>query len=285
MGNNTYDFPTFGNCFKQDIKCIDYHLMDDYLNKMENMMKKRKVIWDEFLIENNIDEQYLISLTNLNYYEGERIVLGYISHLDGLGSKESDVDLYAFCRGDDKKDRIINMHNYKNILIDIEYWNLDGFLNDIKKKEYRKDIDLLKIIQRINSGIVICGNSDSFLKIIEEIDIRKEIILYYNNLSNAFYDDAVKMYNSKNYYSALLCAKNALNYAAGGHNAIKGIANLKEKWIPRILIDNIDDVDDKFVKRYLFYLTNGINDKEELQCYLKDLLEFTSECLVTNEFF
>lgn len=246
---------------------------------------------------NNILNEHNLTLADLEKeFEGELVIL-YSSKIEGLGTKDSDIDVYVI------KDSIADIEavrtfptnkvvikQIKGLNLDIEYWEYNTVkrLIDENSSEDMGKVDLnsLKIIQRFKIGYMFGPDErkNELNNMIIKFPLKKQTYKYFKLLANSELDDAVSLLNANYLFSALKCMRNALDYSIACYNTIFISINLKEKWIPTILEKALNE-DNYLVEEY----KNKIlcDSSKPLQQQLTDMASLIqnilSECEVENE--
>lgn len=248
-----------------------------------------KHIFKNRLFECNIDENDIVlAIEDLD--KNDAIVI-YTSHLEGLGTKDSDFDIYVISDRDKnlswfRDNGVFKVQNklIKNKYFDIEYWKLDDIEKIIQKNNSEDigslSIDSLKLIQRLFIGVKI-NNTEMTNKLIEKLEesnFKKQVIKLYTVYANSDLEDAINLFNSKEYPCALKCARDALDNAIAALNAKNNFPNLKSKWIPKIFINN-KGYTKKNLETYLrLQIMTSINN-DNIHDHIEEMLEFTQNIL------
>lgn len=152
----------------------------------------------------------------------------------------------------------VNLIQVGDLDLDIEYWTVESIENILQKfvdsKGLSGNYSDLKILLRIFYGYFLYSNdiSNRLQDLLKSHDL---LTLIKNRVSieaRSLYDEAVKMYEVDEKILALDCARRCLWECASYVNTYYGKANLKQKWISKIFIDN-----------------NGFGHKELLENYMK----------------
>ena len=205
------------------------------------MITTKKNIIKDRLVENNIEVKKL--LDEIIVFDEGFIVL-YTSQIDGLGSAESDFDVYVVSCQEQGMDLPEGKSVFINgIEFDIEYHCLSGIVCFFANYNGgHVDLRYLSFLLRILNGDVIHSSDSNVVNISEYIDINKirrmgvETYLYF---ARGSYDDALKMYNLTEHVSGLVLARNALTSITMAINVINDDYVFKEKWQCRQLKTNV----------------------------------------------
>jgi len=231
----------------------------------------------ERLSKNEIQLNDILSEVELN---SNCIVVIYTSHLNGLGSDESDFDVYVVFEDSNQMSTISRKVAVviKGIEIDIEYY----VINEISEflESNRTDIgatNFLSFLLRLMTGEIIYNsfsNIVNFQKLVDVDRMEKMGIETFWLSSLGIYDDALKMYNQSDYVSGIVLARNALNYITMAINIINKDYVFKQKWAYRLLKRTLGE-DHEYVKKYLKFTLGEVSDPartlEELLFYIQTL--------------
>lgn len=168
---------------------------------------------------------------------GKFEIFTYISQFDGVGNKDSDFDVYVIT--DKNYSYPVEMIKIKSANCDIEYWEISELVeiaNRIDSNNYK----YLKLLKKLSNAIPITSmdSMPNVTDFIQNIDVDDLVYSYFKALSNAEYDDAVRMYNNKEYIACLCCCQRTINYWMASVNAKNKKANLNLKWANKIFIEN-----------------------------------------------
>jgi len=251
-----------------------------------NSISKDEIL-SERLASINIELGEIADAIDKESIVDEYIVFAYTSQFDGLGTKESDIDIYVLCdklplaSSVSKGLQSVGMVNIRGTLIDIEYWLINDVLSIIADKKKLVYYDYLKLLHRLLSSVIIFG-TDKGVKIQEAISdchIETCISSYYSKLAKSYFDDALKMYNTSHFESSIICGRLSLMYAIAMYNASHGKANMKEKWIARILCDNNGFGSKEVLARFLDIMIYSCAATSNIEMYCESILEFISDIL------
>jgi hypothetical protein len=227
--------------------------------------------------------------------DSQSAVFIYTSHLEGLGTNDSDFDIYVL---DDKQRDSGFQRTYKNSkvqiailngkMLDIEYWHnndiqrLINNINDSKNQGF--DIEELKLLHRLKTGVVVNGfELATMIKtFINKSKLQEKIMLFYITFAKSELVDAISMYNAGELLCAWRCVRISLDYAIGALNAKHGNTNLKMKWIPKIFEFNHGYENILYNKFYELYVYSDINE-ENLSLKTEELIEFVQDILIKVE--
>lgn len=230
-------------------------------------------------------------LSNIKKTKHKQSIFVYTSHLEGLGTKDSDFDIYVLSESmpDIKFSRDydhykVHITTVKDMLLDVEYWNISDVYNlidDINNLNYTKlDMEELKLIHRLRVGEIISELEIGMQikTLIENSKLREHVLKLYVLYANSELEDAINMYNSREYICALKCARNSLENAIGALNAKNGISNLKPKWIPKIFLNN-NGYNEEILNKYLKYQIYSNVDKGSIDSFVEEIIEFIQNIL------
>lgn len=228
---------------------------------------------------------------------GENPVVVYTTHMDGLGVRYSDFDVYVLTeKMEYVKDAVKRRNHYVKMItfdseyygvgdipylyLDVEYWDYEELNKIIEKVVNRKEfvVDEIKLLYRLRAGE--CINSNMPIELvtkIKEIQLDKYVADKYADYGDQALHDCISLYQNKDYYGTLLCGRQAINYAITGLNAKNGKINLNiEKWSSRIFIlaNGYGKYLDKY-KKFLF--DNLLRDDAESNLY--NLIIFVQDIL------
>lgn len=227
-------------------------------------------------------------------------VLLYTSFLEGLGNKNSDIDVYVFLE-DEQNFKNRNMRRYGNCLgievirvgeieLDVEYWSINAVEeligNLINTRGLIGSYEELKLLLRIYHGFFIDNNEVS-KKLLYLLETSNFIELITNRISleaRSYYDDGLKMFEVGEYNLALDCARRALWECASLLNAINGKPNLKSKWISKIYIDNKGFGNQELLERYINLQIYSTVNKQNLSTVILDMFSLIQDMLNSTVF-
>lgn len=261
------------------------------------MIIKEKII-DEVLKNNKLSMEIISE--NLSYSEENSVILLYTSFLEGLGTKNSDIDVYVFLE-DDEIFTDTKMRRYSDCLgvevirineveLDVEYWSITNIENLISKMVSTRGLiasyEELKLLLRIYHGFIVKHNKLS-QRILDLIENSEFIELIANRIAleaRSYYDDSLKMFESKEYILSLDCARRALWECVSLLNAKNGKPNLKSKWISKIYIDNEGYGNKDFLERYMKCQVYSNINKNNLIDRLNDMFLLIQDMLNESVF-
>lgn len=242
-------------------------------------------ILKERLEECNITIESILENIILN--TSNTTVFVYTSHLEGLGTKDSDFDVYVLCESipdeiarTNHVEPIVKNLVIEDTLIDIEYWTIsqiDSLINKLTLNDSSMMIDQLKILNRLKVGEILFNeNLGDELKnklLNTEENMKDKVIESFLIGANSYLEDAVHMYNAKEYFCSLSCSYNALEYTIGGVNAKNGFTNLKLKWVPKIFMNN-NGYDKSLLDQYLKYQIYTEINENNIETFAEEKMEF-----------
>lgn len=248
---------------------------------MNNKLKRR-------LDECNIDIDDIIKILEESMSNSIELVVIYTSHMEGLGTQDSDFDIYVISSDIENHEPQIKTYSLNNISLDVEFWSYN-YLNKLFKipNSLSKNKDLLKLFLRLKIGesILSTKKGAEFKLCIDKININSMVAEQYMYMSNSIYEDAVALFDAEEYFSSNRCGRQALDYAVASFNALSGIPNLKDKWIPKIFIDN-NGFNSTFYEEYINIQFYSNQNKENLRSLTDTILNLTqlilNECVFLN---
>lgn len=214
----------------------------------------------------------------------------YSSILEGLGTKESDLDVYLFenklpvrLRANESESTVTIPRKLNNLSIDIKVWEKKYILKLIQKlnseSKFEIDSDELKMLCRIRKGIAIRKEMIMEIKELINVEALTECILrYYILNAQSEFQDASALLKAGELQCALHCARVALHSTIGAYNTSEGVLNVKEKWIPKLFIDN-ENIDKKIKDKYIYYQCHITFDNSTIEKNIKDMLNFIRDLL------
>lgn len=223
--------------------------------------------------------------------DDKQAVFVYASQLENLGTKDSDFDVYVLSQNMPNDEFMRSVQNYKiqtellnGKLLDIEYWDITivyELINTINEPSYKKlSSDELKLIHRLKIAEVINENEigNKIKLLIQNSNLKDLVVKQYLLVSNSQLQDAIALYDSQEYISALNCARFALENAIGALNAKNGFTNLKNKWISKIFINN-NGYDKELLNKYLHYQVYCNVNSSNIESFVENILEFTQNII------
>ncbi|MGL5378391.1 hypothetical protein [Clostridium sp.] len=215
-------------------------------------------------------------------FADDSIVILYTSHLEGLGNKSSDLDIYVISKSDNNEINltekrkgekwVTDIKYIKNISLDIEYWNIQdvyNIVNNISDSTKQLNTDYLTFINRLMVGEAINNLSlaNEIKEVISKSNFKKNVLKEMILTSNSWLDDAIKMFNAKEYLCSLLCTNYSLDFALQSNNIKNGIYTLKSKWIPKIAYNIINDKEiyKQYIEIQFFTNINESNIKNHIE--------------------
>lgn len=230
-------------------------------------------------------------IKHIKMLDDNSTVFVYSSHLEGLGTHNSDFDIYVIADRIQELENAVDLGRYtlsraflNGITLDIEYWRTNDILNLIldinsNNKNSKIKVEDLKLLHRLKIGQIIYGDEkgDKIRQAIKNSKLTENALGYYILEAGSLLEDSIALYKSTEYECAYICARNALFYAIGAYNVKCGVTNLRDKWIPKILASiNYDKEKVEICLSYLIY-SNVTRDSiaketEELINYINELL-------------
>lgn len=213
----------------------------------------------------------------------------YTSHVEGLGTANSDFDVYVIMK--DSK-QISNAKFENNVYsetvyingtqLDIEYCKVDyvvELIQRVNKLDMSINVEEIKFLDKFSKGENLNSND---LGIDVQAQIDKDRILagvkqYFIREATSNFRDALDLLEEKELVSTLYCARNALEFAIGIINTSNNYSNVKSKWISKIFLktNKNDELTEKYLRLQIFPEFN----KDDFEEYLEELLEFTQEVI------
>lgn len=221
----------------------------------------------------------------------EQAIFVYISHLENLGTKDSDFDIYVlsenipdaeFAR--EEQNCKVQIAILKGKMLDIEYWSIgyiDKLIENISKfNDSNITIEEIKLIHRLKIAEIIGGDriGNEIKSRIQNSNLSGIVQKKYLLIANSELQDAIALYNSKEYVCALNITRIALENAIGALNAKNGITNLKNKWISKTFMNN-RGYDEKLLNKYLKYQVYCNINENNLGFFVEDMIEFTQDII------
>ncbi len=220
----------------------------------------------------------------------EQAIFVYTSHLEGLGTKSSDFDVYVisenipdgeFSRNEANSKVQTSIINGK--MLDIEYWTMESIekiifnLNNLHYSSVSQDE--LKFLHRLKVSEVIYENNlnTKIKSMIKQNSLTDFVVNIYLIAANSDLQDAIALYESQEYTCALNCARRSLESAIGALNARNGFTNLKRKWASKIFLDNRKLENKQRIDQYLKYQIYCHIEEENLGLFVGDMLEFIQD--------
>lgn len=177
-------------------------------------------------------------------------VVGYTSQIDGFGTKESDLDIYVYSPA---------IHEYRvetislgSVVADIEYVPL-SFLQtlvqrlenlDLDNPETQRDIlgyGLLKQLYRLTVGARL-RETEEFSSLCQRISpdrLKAALIRLHRHAADDAVEDAIRMFESGDYLSAMHVGRKAFDQTALAYLALRGTLVFKVKWTYRALMQTL----------------------------------------------
>lgn len=260
--------------------------------EVKNMNNKyEKIVLDRFS-KHGISIKDVLNKVDVPLDDKTAIFL-YMSEFENLGTKDSDIDVYIIsdhipvknfkrkyldCLG-------VNNLSIKGLEFDIEYWHRDDLLKIVNqyKNGTLMEKSLIKILLRLDFKCTIIDNlyTKMLIDILEKLDIKEYVENFYLVIGTAFYDDAIKLYNAKEYISSLDCCRNALWNVVAAINAQNNFPNLKEKWVSKIFLMHRGYGDEEALKKYYkFQVFPSVPSDEGLISYIEEFLEFINTSMM-----
>ena len=233
-------------------------------------------------------------------------VFVYISAMEGLGTWESDFDVYVLCEalpamlnkpGMDEFNRGSHMQRMCSIdqnalgiknkmsylTIDIEFWpyeQIDKMLTSVLSNK-TANISHIKMLQRIKVGQEIFNSrSHPIVSRIMNSDFSTCSVNTLALFGDADLHDAVTLYNSGEYYGAHLSVCSATNKIVAAVNANNGHINLNaEKWSAKIFIQNNGFGDADLLERYLTFQFFNRLSKESIKEVCRERIVFVQDII------
>lgn len=236
------------------------------------------------LIEMGLDETAIL---NKVIYDNNDYIFVYTSHMEGLGTNNSDLDIFIITNKvpDIAFDRIENNIFYKsiylpNIRLDIHYINYNDiqelFELAMNKKAKVDRVQLTILLKIMRSEILIGKKIDTSWKNEEVLDMLKHrVVDFYRRIATESLDDACILMSENELHCSLITLRNSINHALGAINALMGHSNLNYKWIPKIFLSS--GINEDFKKRYneLFIFSSITEDN--FKQYIKNMILFAQD--------
>lgn len=232
-----------------------------------------------------------INLKNLKDSE----VIAYSSYLEGLGNRNSDIDIYAIQNCEDQLNTPregfrMEIVYIKDTVLDIEYWSY-GDINRILSLIQEKKINEvkqseLKFLLRLLYGELLIESElgVSIKKRINDSELLEVISEKFALNSRSYLDDAAKMYEVGEYILAMDCARRSLWEAVAFVNSKNGHPNLKYKWISKIFIDNNGFNNSELLNKYIKLQVYPHVTENNIQEYIKEIILLCQSMLAIGLF-
>lgn len=236
----------------------------------------------------HINEQNIIKyVKTMSASQG---VIVYTSHLEGLGTADSDFDVYVIynndfdvsIRNEHVSSKCAEVYYENSFELDIEYWGKDKVTELIKKfneGQYEAiTLNEFKFLYRLIKGEIL--ENESFIKgIIMKVKISEfnnYLINCYLKDTNSLLYDALDFYNDKDFLSSILLGRKALESLMGAINANNGYLCVKPKWINRICERNLCS-DDPIWLNYLNFMFFSSINVDNMEVFSTNLLQFIQD--------
>ena len=235
---NNYENINEMNSIIEDFKCK--YRINHIDNTSKFNMLVRHILYDKL--------KYIL-LENIHNID---FIIIYSSSLEGVGSSQSDFDVYVSC------DNKIGDYQF-------EFYGKEV---DLEIFDYRKvmtncNLDYLraKFFHRILIGEVLYENNglSIFKKYIHNQKIYDYVYNYRINTANSYFDDAKKFKKSNYLKAAIHKYYFAMYYFMLAYIIKKGIKVMKEKWLIYIL--EIYMSNDMYAKKYFDLLNNLFEER------------------------
>lgn len=220
----------------------------------------------------------------------------YTSHLEGLGNINSDIDVYVITSYEPKLNVYrtnldcfgVEIKNINGLSFDIEYWSfekINEYIDKLTNKEVLTfDYGILKILLRLHLSFVAQGHElgEKLKDRLHKLNLEKLIYEQYALEARSEYDDALKMYKSREFILSLDCCRRALWFAIAATNANNRKPNLKNKWISKIFLENKGFGNNDIYERYIQYQIFSNVNKDNLENTVEDMLVLIQDILTYN---
>ena len=221
-------------------------------------------------------------------------VIIYASCMEGLGTKASDFDIYVLSsekqepndlkaignhsvRYADLDPQYYGLEDVAYLYLDIEYWSyetVEKLFQRVEENAYMDD-ESLKMLLRLATGECLQKGEQNINFNEKKKDIENYIKRRFCIISDGALHDSVSLYENRDYFGALLCAREALNSAVAAYNAKRGAANMNiQKWSSRIFLNRC--MDEKMKEKYLKFLI-GVDGP--IEKYLYEMIIFVQDIL------
>ena len=206
------------------------------------------------IVQNRLAEMGLVNgdvLCAVHIDDNILAVIAYTSHLEGLGTRHSDIDVYALVKSTEDIEcaRETALSSVKFVVIngaklDIEYIaisKIESFADLLSKENVNVSAETLKALNRIRIGeqLYPAEATQTYLKkIISQQAIKVATYKFYQSSANAELEDAMMLFREKEYVSSLMCARAAVKFAIGALNTQNDNINLSVKWVEKIFLMN-----------------------------------------------
>lgn len=220
----------------------------------------------------------------------------YTSHLEDLGTANSDFDIYVISDSKVESNKIIENTKFglqqcfiNDNLLDIEYWTLntiESLLQKVNSLSSSIDVAELKLLHRLLLADSF-GDTAFCNKIQTQIangKLNEHVKNFYKVQAASFIEDAVYMFDAGYFSCSSSCAYKALDNAIGLVNARNGKTNLKGKWISKIFLDDPtieQELKDNYIRLQLYPQV----EEKNIKSYLEEKIEFVQDLLAESSIF
>ncbi|NAM96355.1 hypothetical protein [Staphylococcus hominis] len=241
-------------------------------------------------------------LQHINFFDENMIIYAAGSRVEGFGNEKSDVDIYIICdftkfsnnqkeiRDEEifikSADTLINNFIYENIRYDIEYWDIKKVYSIIEKvNNYsvtgdKKVPPLSKnecdFIHRLQYSMPIT-NHKSFNTIKQKINFvnyKKMMAIIHIENFDGYIEDLDGALQSKDFYTAYMVMKLALEEITEAYLSINGETNPNRKWLLRKLKRYNSKSTDTLFSDFKFHYNNLTLDQCNNEENIFPILEF-----------
>ena len=234
--------------------------------KLKNRLKDVNLEIEDILKEIKIPQKCFVVL--------------YTSHIDSLGSSESDFDVYVVYDAQCLENVEINKAAsivINGVEIDIEYHDINEVTGFFQRENRQVHTSYLSFLLRLLRGEVIHLDNELSKCIHEHIDkdrLEKIAIDTYWLDSLSAYNDALKMFNIDEHVCGIVLARNALNHITMAINIINKDYVFKPKWAYLLLKRSLGESHD-LVRNYERFTLGSVDNPEimleELLYYIQNL--------------
>lgn len=223
--------------------------MDKY-NIFKKRLEECSISYDQF-------EKTIHKIVNESYEE-----YIYISHFDGVGNKNSDFDIYVITEDDaEHKTYMLKIQKAK---LDIEVWNINEFLEQLKDKHFCDDIKVLKKLYRMKVSVRGNTNNNDYINtkiqdVLSTINLEEMIYEYFKVMSNSEYKNAVNMFNSCEYVSSLECCRRAVSNLLAAYNIQNGDIVCNLKWVEKLFLKHSGKMQQEYLESFVYICVSEKN--------------------------
>lgn len=242
------------------------------------MDQKKSLIINNSLKAMNFTLAELKQSLQKRYFDATNIVI-YMSSLEGLGTSNSDVDVYVIECNTMHMGNVIQIQ-INGVVLDVELWDSNNILqiyNEVSQNTLKmQDVPNMKLLLRLRQGLWLnSDNKSKLLETLKETKLESNVTNMYADMARSHYDDARKMIKSGETILSLDEMRRAAWLAAAALNSIYGHPNLKEKWITKIFLDS--NVSSDLKERYLNLQVYSTVNQKNINKIVSDFSDLVSD--------